>query len=175
MVEIAVGHGDVNEPTVGSTEAAPGSIIRQLRVAAQAQQQEMIKDFPVGGEFKSVLQIRYKPLRPEVMDDFVAKQLRSDIGAIELNMDLMARACVAVVGCDPSTGEKEILSDERGAILLEHRLAVLLDFPIPPGATLTSHEVINMLFGFNGMAIGAHGDMVSEWMRNPGGENLGEG
>jgi hypothetical protein len=176
MVEIVTG-GSLDAPKPepeGSTDAAPGSLISRIRKAAARQQQETIKDFAVGGAFGEWLMIRYKPLAPEVMDQFLLQQ-KEDTPAIQLNMDMMARACIAVVGHDPNTGEKEILQDELGPVLLEHRLAVALALPIPTGAKLTAREVISMLFGQNGIAIGAHGDQVSEWMKNPQGEDdLGE-
>jgi hypothetical protein len=118
--------------------------------------------------------IRYKPLEPDVMDEFLARQ-GDDTPPIQINMDMMARACIAVVGHDPQTGEKEIIQDERGPVLLEHRLVVALGLPVPSGPMLTAREVISMIFGRNGMAIGTHGDQVSEWMRNPEDDELGEG
>jgi hypothetical protein len=177
MVEIVTGgslDAPRSEPEGGSTDAAPGSIMSRIRRAAARQQKETTKDFAIGGAFGDWLMIRYKPLEPEVMDQFLLQQ-KDDTPAIQLNMDMMARACVAIIGHDPNTGEKEVLQDERGPVLLEHRLAVLLDLPIPTGAMLTAREVITMLFGRNGIAIGAHGDQVSEWMKNPQGEDdLGE-
>jgi hypothetical protein len=176
MVEIVTGENVPQpEPEGSSTDAAPGSLMSRIRKAAARQQKETTKDFPVGGAFGEWLMIRYKPLAPEVMDQFLLQQ-KDDSPAIQLNMDMMARACVAVVGHDPNTGSKEILQDERGPVLLEHRLAVLLSLPIPSGAQLTAREVISMLFGRNGIAIGSHGDQVSEWMKNPQDEDdLGEG
>jgi hypothetical protein len=134
------------------------SIIGRLRARTQSQQEIKTKAFPVGGEFGEMLQIRYQPLEG-----------MSQQRAIQINMDMMSRSCVAVEGYDPSTGERTVLKDAGGyKILLDNRLAVLLDMPNESGEPLTAREVITLLVGGNGLAIGFHGDEVTEWMRNPG-------
>lgn len=162
---------DPQEPTpaiaVGS--APSGSIVEKLRQQAAGQQKQRIKAFPVGGDFGNWLQIRYSPLAPELLDDFLANQTEvSQQRAIELNMDMMARACIGVIGVDQNTKEVTVLADEQGPIKLEHRLIVLLDMPYPDGAILTAREAISYIFGNNGLAIGEHGDQIASWMRNPG-------
>lgn len=149
--------------------APPGSIIDQLQRRAKRQQERKIEAFPVGGEFGEWLQIRYTPLPPDQLDDFIAGQTEvSQERAIEMNMDMMARSCVDVVGVDPKSKNITVLQDDRGPIRLEHRLIALLGLPIAEGAILTSREVIGYIFGNNGLAIGSHGDDVVTWMRKPG-------
>ena len=149
--------------------APPGSIIDQLQRRAQRQQKRKVKAFPVGGEFGDWLQIRYTPLPPDQLDDFIAGQTEvSQERAIEMNMDMMARSCVEVIGVDQDSKDVTVLQDDRGPVKLEHRLIVLLQIPIPEGAMLTSREVISFLFGNNGLAIGEHGDLIVQWMRKPG-------
>jgi hypothetical protein len=149
--------------------APPGSIIDQLRRRAANQQKKRIKAFPVGGDFGEWLQIRYTPLPPDQLDDFIAGQTEvSQERAIEMNMDMMAKSCVDVIGVDQDSKDITILQDERGPVKLEHRLIALLEMPIPDGALLTSREVISFIFGNNGLAIGSHGDEIVSWMRKPG-------
>lgn len=156
-------------PTVAVGSAPVGSIVEKLRRQASGQQEQRIKAFSVGGDFGDWLQIRYSPLAPELLDDFLANQTEvSQKRAIELNMDMMARACVGVIGVDQATKEVTVLCDESGPIRLEHRLIVLLQMPFPDGAILTAREVVSYIFGNNGLAIGEHGDQVASWMRNPG-------
>lgn len=161
---------DDEQPTREFTPVAPaGSIISELRERAKKQQGKRVKAFAVGGDFGDALQIRYTPLPPNLLDDFIAGQTEvSQERAIELNMDMMARSCVDVIGVDEESKDVTILSDERGPVKLEHRLIKLLDMPIPEGAILTSREVISLIFGNNGLAIGEHGDEVVKWMRKPG-------
>jgi hypothetical protein len=155
------------EPVPVVQEPMPGSIVARLRAQAQAQQRSKTTTLLVGGEFKS-LYIRYKPLAPAQMDKFVAARQGvniKDISATAATMDMMARACVAVVG--RFDGEEEVLADGDGPVKLEHRLAVLLDLPRPEGVRMTSHEVIETLFGHNGAMIATHGDELASWMQDP--------
>lgn len=156
-----------------------GSLLSQLREAAKLQQQEHINDIVVGGEFKKQLWIRYKPLDGPPMDRFITRRAelrdkigndpRSSIPFTELNMDLMAQACVAVVGANQDGENKQALEDDLGPVRLEHRLAVLLGFPVPTaqGEKLSAREVIMLLFANNAMAIIDHGEELLGWMRDP--------
>lgn len=171
------GAAKVAPPGPQGNGSAEGSILSQLRVAAAAQQEEHIMDFMVGGEFRKQLWIRYKPLDPGPMDRFISRRAqvrelqeknpKADFPITELNMDLMAQACVAVLGADADGGNKEVLEDNLGLVRLEKRLAILLGMPVPPEAELTSREVILMIFGGNGMAIIDHGDSIVTWMSDP--------
>jgi len=175
-MSINVQSADVPDPSEQPTREftavgapAPGSIIDKLRKKAQSQQKARIKAFPVGGDFGEWLQIRYRPLPPSQLDDFIAGQTEvSQERAIELNMDMMARSCVDVIGVDQDTKDITVLEDASGPVRLEHRLIVLLAMPIPDGAILTAREVISYIFGNNGLAIGEHGDQIASWMRRPG-------
>lgn len=155
------------DPTPTVQEPQPGSIVARLRAQAKAQQRSKQKDILVGGEFKN-LYIRYRPLGTAQMDKFVAARQGvrvQDISATAVTMDMMARACLCLVG--KYGDEEEVLEDEDGTVKLEHRLAVLLDMPRPEGVKMTSHEVIDTLFGHNGTAITAHGDQLATWMQDP--------
>lgn len=150
------------------------SLLAGLRQAAAAQQEEHYEDFKVGGEFKNRLWIRYRPLGPEQMDRFINRRAAArenpqlDIPITELNMDLMAQACLGVYGSDDKGENKFPLRDEQGAIRLEHRLVAFLGMPVPPGSELlTAREVVMMLFGQNAMAVVTHGDALVEWMQDP--------
>lgn len=157
------------EPATITTDVPADSIVGKLRARTQAQQAKKTKAFPVGGEFGDWLQIRYEPLVPDVLDEFLIQQEGvTQLRAIQMNMDMMSRACVAIEGFDPVTEERTVLRDDANRnILLDNRLAVLLNMPNESGQPLTAREVITILFGRNGLAIGQHGDDVTEWMRAP--------
>jgi hypothetical protein len=160
------------QPENGEVE---GSLISKLRGAAKAQQETHYKDLKVGGEFRDNLWIRYQTLGDAQMDRFINRraQLRQiqeldpkkDLPFTELNMDLMAHACSAVVG--KSDGEEVILEDSDGPLRLEHRLAVFLELPVPGEFTLPARDVITLIFGGNALAIIDHGDDLMEWLRDP--------
>lgn len=169
----------VDEPTLemGIGTEADDSIIGQLRARAKEQLEEHNIDIPVGGEFGKQLLIRYKPLDPGPMDKFFARrsQLRDmmpdgkELPITELNMDLMAQACVGVYGADANGENKEELTAPSGqALKLDYRLIQFLQMPMDESmAKPTSHEVIMMLFGNNAMAVINHGDELAGWMQDP--------
>lgn len=168
---------EVNLEPERNGQVEPNSLLANLRRAAARQQEEQLKEFMVGGEFKKTLWIRYKPLDPEPMDTFISRRAkirelqeedpRVGLPITQFNMDLMAQGCVAVVGADEDGENKIDLEDEFGKVKLEHRLAMLLELPVPPTGQLNSHEVIMMIFGGNAMRIVEHGDDVLGWMRDP--------
>jgi hypothetical protein len=162
-------------PANGS--GVPGSLLASLRAAAAAQTAEHTEDFCVGGEFGKQLWLRVKPLDPGPMDNFINRRSRirekqeadprMNMPYTEMNMDLLAQSCVCVVGADVNGENREELSDSLGPVRLEHRLAVLLELPLPEEQKLNSHEVIMMIFGGNAFRIVDVGDDVFTWMRDP--------
>lgn len=163
----AGGNGPDPLPTAPAVPT-PGSIVARLRERARAQQATRTVDLAVGGEFGERLWIRYGVLNPDEMDRFVSTRQGvklKDISATAVTMDMMARACVCLIG--RYDGEEEELADSQGVIKLENRLAVLLDLRTPDEPVLTSYEVIKRLFGRNGAAITDHGDALANWMTDP--------
>jgi len=147
---------------------AHGSIVARLRANAKAQQQAKHVDIAVGGEFEDRLWIRYRPLPPAAMDRFVAARAGlelKDVSATSATMDMMAQACECVIGKDGD--DEEVLEDDNGPVLLEDRLARLLDLRSPSEPVLSSYDVITRLFGSNGAMIAGHGDQLATWMTNP--------
>lgn len=154
-----------------------GSLLSQLRIKAKAQQKQHTTDMVVGGEFKKQLWIRYQPLEPAAMDRYITRRAeirerqesnpRMGLPYTELNMDLMAQACVAVVGADENGENKFVLEDDTGSMRLEHRLAVMLGMPVPGDIELNARDVIKLVFGGNALAIVDHGDDLLTWLRDP--------
>jgi hypothetical protein len=173
---------DYEQPENGEVA---GSLIDQLRIAAKEQQKSHTVDMPVGGAFGKRLMIRYQPLEPGAMDRYITRRgeirerqeadPRLSIPFTELNMDLMAQACAAVVGADEQGENKVVLEDSMGKLRLEHRLAVMLHLPMPAEIEMTAHDVIMALFGGNALAIVDHGDDLLAWLRDPTEQpNVGE-
>lgn len=157
------------------TDAEPGSMLAQLRAAVALQQEQRTIDIPVGGTLAHMLAIRYVPLGQVAYDRYMAKRRVQVIGSdgratvekisqTEIGMDLMAQACVAVLG------QGQVLTDEHGPVKLDHRLAELLDMPRTEGLEVTARNVILMLFGGNAAAIDRHSDRLWEWMASPADE-----
>jgi hypothetical protein len=154
-----------------------GSLLSELRKAAKEQQEIHHIDMPVGGKFGKRLQIRYQPLEPGAMDRYITRRgeirdrqeadPRLGIPFTELNMDLMAQACAAMIGADEKGENKIVLKDETGTLRLDHRLADMLELPVPGGIQATAHDVIMLLFGNNALAIVDHGDDLLAWLRDP--------
>jgi hypothetical protein len=151
-------------------EGAPGSVLAQLQSAAAAQLEEKTFDLPVGGAFKDLLEIRYRPLDPQSMDRYIAKRARiidkggelADISSTDASMDLMAQACVCLLA------RGEVLEVSDGVpYRLDLRLADLLEIPFPDGYEPSARDVILKLFGNNAMALDAHATRLLEWMREP--------
>ena len=150
-------------------DAKPGSILWRLREQARQQKGDQTIDLPVGGEFGEWLMIRYQTIDVDRLDVFITKRMnQTDPKALEVNMDLMAQACIGIVGHDPSTGDKEVLTHPDGKpMVFEQALIELLEMPIPPGPELSARDVIILLFARNGVAIGQHGNELVLWMQDP--------
>src|SRR5262245_34859323 len=146
-MSINVKSADEDQPELEITRVpteAPDSIIGRLRAKTAAQQKIKIKAFSVGGEFGDWLQIRYKPLKPDQLDDFLANMTEAtQQRAIEMNMDMMTRACVDIIGVDQDSREVTVLKGEDGRpVGLDNRLAILLAMPnADPDFPLTAREV----------------------------------
>ncbi len=147
----------------------PSSILSRLRKQAEEQQSDKFVDMPVGGEFGEMLQIRYKPLRPEEMDSFIESKTDAQLSqVVAVTMDMMARSCIGIYSWDPSDNSKQELKDSGGnSLYLDNRLAELLELPQPGGVPMTSREIISCLFGYNGAAIAKHGNDLASWMQDP--------
>jgi hypothetical protein len=155
-------------PNGGGSDAAPSSILSRLRRKAESQQADKFIDLPVGGEFGNMLQIRYKPLRPEEMDSFIEGKTDQQLSqVVAMTMDMMARSCIGVFTYDPETEIKEELRDGGQPMYLDNRLALMLQLPQPGGVPMTSREIISCLFGYNGPAISRHGNLLADWMQDP--------
>ena len=152
-------------------DAAPGSVLAQLRVRAEAQREERTLDLPVGGAFGDRLVIRYRVLPPREWDEY-AVLLTPDMAAGQittpmsiLNVRMMAAACQTVLWVE---GGDETDLECR----LDSKLAELLGHPLPANteyADLTLVEIVEGLFA-SPMAVTTHAGRLVAWMQDPGAE-----
>jgi hypothetical protein len=158
-----------------ATNGNAASILGSIKTRAKLQQEEHLKEFPVGGEFGNLLKIKYKVLEQGPLDSFIARrQAQAEKPQMTaLSMQFMAQACLCLVAYDESGKHSIVLEDGEGVMRLEHRLAEFLEIvppnpnPIAPAEPLSATEVIMLLFGKNAMAVVAHADELMTWMQDP--------
>lgn len=160
----------VGAPTPGTEDdAAPGSVLGQLRAAAARQREEQLLELPVGGAFGQHLVIVYGVLPPDELQRYT--QIAQRTGEVALAIDMAVASCKRVLW-------RENGSDTDLNVGLDARLWALLEWPLPEGvrdaSELTASEVVYGLFGNNGLAMGAHLERLSTWMQDPGGDDVGE-
>ena len=155
-------------------DAAPGSVLAQLRARAEVQREERTLDLPVGGAFGERLVIRYRVLPPREWDEYAAL-LTPDTGTklttpmSVLNVRMMAAACETVLWVED--GEESDLGCR-----LDAQLAELLGHPLPESteyADLTVVEIVEALFA-SPMAVTSHAGNLVQWMQDPSGAEPGE-
>jgi hypothetical protein len=150
-------------------DAAPGSVLAQLRVQAEAQRRARTLELEVGGA--TTLVIRYRVLERREWDKYAVLLTPSaasggtgDLPPMSvLNARMMAAACQTVLFVDDQ-GERHDL-----AVRLDGELARLLGYPLPPGMSYSDLgvlDVVDALFA-SPMAVTAHAGDLVQWMQNP--------
>ena len=159
-------------------DAAPGSVLAQLRARAEVQRQARTLELPVGGAFGENLVIRYRVLERREWDKYAVLLTPSVVAAGEtdlppmsvLNARMMAAACETVLWVE---------GDERHdlEVQLDGELARLLAYPLPEGMTyddLGVLEVVEALFP-SPMAVTSHAGQLVQWMQDPSNPGGAEG
>jgi hypothetical protein len=160
-------------------DAAPGSVLAQLRARAEAQRQARTLELPVGGAFGENLVIRYRVLERREWDKYAvlltpAVTAGGDTGDLPpmsvLNARMMAAACETVLWLD---------GDERHdlEVRLDGRLAEMLGHPLPPGTSYDDLGVLEVVEGLfpSPMAVTAHAGELVRWMQDPSNPGGAEG
>lgn len=159
---------DVETPSVATGEV-PGAILDRLRRQSARIREGRTLDKPVPG-FEGVLILRFKPLDIGQLERFVEARRSGKVSDITESIDALATCCIGVYAAD---GDRLTKLDAG----LDNRLAELLGWPIPDGASLTAREVVTSLFGGEAFALGNFVDEVVEWMTtlDGNGQPSGEG
>jgi hypothetical protein len=166
---VAAGNGDALEHELEHSHdsAPPSSLIARLRKQAAEQRAERHIDLEIGGTFEPPLVARYGVMPVHELERYSELATDPRSSTTEVGIDIMARTNVALFARDDDRLVE--LRDELGTITYGHRLAQLLELPIPPGEDdVSPRDVIVGLFGGNGLAISTHGGQLLSWMQNPG-------
>jgi hypothetical protein len=172
-IDVVAGNGDgpdTEELELAHDElghdAPPSALLSRLRKQATAQQRERHIDLEIGGEFDPPLVARYGVMPVHELERYSELAADPRSSRIEVGIDIMARSNVALFARD---AERLVeLVDERGSVTFGHRLAQLLELPIPPGEErMPPRDVIVHLFGGNGLALSTHGGQLLTWMQDP--------
>jgi hypothetical protein len=164
------------EPEVDELEpdadAAPGSVLAQMRAAAEVQRKARTLELAVGGALERLV-IRYRVLERREWDKYAVLLTPAataggtgDLPPMSvLNARMMAAACETVLWRD----DDDELADLE--VRLDGRLAKLLGYPLPAGMDYDDLGVLEVVEGLfaSPMAVTAHAGELVQWMQNPGG------
>lgn len=164
-------------------DAAPGSVLAQLRAAAAVQRQTRTLALAVGGALERLV-IRYRVLERREWDKYAVLLTPSAVSGgtgdlppmSVLNARMMAAACETVLWVDDA-GDVDVRVDGRLVkardleVRLDGRLAKLLGHPLVEGMSYDDLGVLEVVEGLfaSPMAITAHAGELVQWMQNPGG------
>lgn len=164
-------------------DAAPGSVLAQLRAAAAVQRQTRTLALAVGGALERLV-IRYRVLERREWDKYAVLLTPSAVSGgtgdlppmSVLNARMMAAACETVLWVDDA-GDVDVRVDGRLVkardleVRLDGRLAKLLGHPLVDGMSYDDLGVLEVVEGLfaSPMAITAHAGELVQWMQNPGG------
>jgi hypothetical protein len=145
-----------------ATEEVPGALLDRLRRQSSRIREGRTLDKPVPG-FEGALILRFKPLEMGQLERFAEAQRVGKSSGVSEGIEALATCCIGVYVRD---GDRLTKLDAG----LDHRLAELLGWPIPPDAMLTAREVVLTLFGGEALLIGNFVDEVTQWMTSLDGE-----
>lgn len=156
------------EPSAGR-DAAPGSVLAQLRERAARQREAKRYELPIGGAFGDNLVAVYGVLPIAELEHYTS--LAGKLGDLAMATDVAISACTTLLWRE---------HDDRTDLGVRYgpELWALLGWPLPEGVEsvddLLPRDVVSALFGGNGIAQLAHVEKVVTWMQDPGGDAPGE-
>jgi hypothetical protein len=157
----------VGEPP--AADAAPGSVLTQLRERAARQREAKRLELPIGGEFGDRLVAVYGVLPIGELEHYTA--MAGKLGDLAMATDVAISACTTL--CWREHDDVTDLGVRYGPDLWQ-----LLDWPLPEGVErvddLLPRDVVAALFGGNGIAQLSHVEKVVTWMQDPGADAPGE-
>lgn|ERR1700733_824961 len=147
-------------------DAASGSLLASLRATAARKRDNATKTLELPGRWAGTVRARYGVVSLDDLDHYAdMSQELSGADLLNQSLEILARACQAIEGKDPDTGEWQVLEDELGPVTFDDRLAKLLDWPRPEGDFAFSVRVVyETMFDGNGVALGQHAAEVSKFM-----------
>lgn len=146
-------------------DAAPGSLLASLRATAARKRGTATKTIDLPGRWAGKVRARYGVVSLDDLEQFADPAKLANASDMNTSLEILARACQAIEGHDPETGEWMVLEDDLGPVTFDDRLARLLSWPRPDGEfTFSVRVVYETMFDGNGIALGQHIGEVSEFM-----------
>jgi hypothetical protein len=144
---------------------APGdSLVAQLRARAAERREGGELTVGLPGRWEGFLRVTYGYVDLDELEGYEGVDLAhtSNIG---MSLDMLAKACKRVEALNATTGEWELVTDERGPVRFDDRLARVLGWPRPDDDwEFSARQVYEGVFEGNGLAIGRHVAEVSRFM-----------
>lgn len=145
-------------------DAAPGSLLGQLRATAAQKRTSETLTLPLPGRWEGKLRVVYGTVGLDELERF-AESVGSNASNISGSLEVMARAVRAIEAYDAADDGWLVLEDELGPVTFDDRLARLLDWPRPGDEfTFSARQVYEEMFDGNGFALSAHVGRVAAFM-----------
>jgi hypothetical protein len=146
-------------------EAAPDSVVENLRRIAARKRQAAEKSFELPG-WEGVLRATFGVVGLDEMDRLAAEGEESlTRQPITRSIQMLARACKSIEAKDTATGKWQVLEDDMGPVGFDDRLARVLEFPRPdPAFKYQTRDIFIGLFDGSGLAISRYAGDVGRWM-----------
>jgi len=148
-----------------SGDAAPGSLLSQLRRTAAQQRDATTVTIDLTGRWRGLLRARYGAVGLDELERFQDVAQASGSSNLAMSLELLNRACQAIEAFNPQTGNWEVLEDDLGPVTFDDRLARLLQWQRPDDDfTFPVRTVCETMFDGNGFALGHHLGQVAEFL-----------
>lgn len=146
-------------------DAAPGSLLSQLRVTAAQKRASETLTLPLPGRWEGKLRVVYGTVGLDELERFAESVGSSSASNITGSLEVMARAVKAIQAYDPADDGWLVLEDELGPVTFDDRLAKLLQWDRPGDEfTFSARQVYERMFDGNGFALSAHVGRVATFM-----------
>ena len=147
-----------------ASQASPDSLITQLRERAAEKREDSEKTVELPGRWEGFLRVVYGYVDLDELEGYANVDL-THVSNIGMSLDMLAKACKRIEAKNAETGEWETVSDARGPVTWDDRLARLLGWPRPDDDyEFSTRQVFDGVFSGNGLAIGQHLGEVAQWM-----------
>jgi hypothetical protein len=139
-------------------------LITQLRERAAEVREEGEKTIYMPGRWEGFLRVVYGYVDLDELEQYADIDLAhtSNIG---LSLDMLAKSVKRIEALNARSGEWETVTDVRGPVTFDDRLARVLNWPRPDDDwEFSVRQVYEGMFSGNGLLIGRHVAEVAAWM-----------
>jgi hypothetical protein len=146
-------------------DAAPGSLLAELRKTAAAKRSDAEITVDIPGRWKGKLRARYGTVGLDELERYSDSANLAGTTNLNASLEILAQACEAIEAFDPESDTWLVLEDGLGPVTFDDRLTRLLQWPRPDEEfTFPTRTVYETMFDGNGIAIGAHVGQVAAFM-----------